>query len=311
MSLPLVSVIICVYNAGEYCAPSLRSIVEQSYGRLEILVVDDGSTDGCLDGLADLDDRRVKVIRQPNAGKSVAMNQALSEMRGEFYAIQDADDISNRTRIERQVRCLIDSPDLAAVFCGHELVIGDRRMAPRFREKSREECRRDIEAFRMPAHDPTVMYRRSMVDGLEYQPQLWAGEGLDYILRVGEKYPMMVLGKCLYSYRVHPGSITRRDPAERERQVTEVLRQACERRGVEFAAVFPERLRDSGRRASSDNGLAANFIESAIDLRREGRLLQALRTGMECIAIRPTELQYYKAMVYSLLPSRMLRSFRG
>ncbi len=200
---PLVSVIICVYNAGEYLRHAVESIVKQRYEKIEIIIVDDGSTDGCMRSLNDIGDERIRRIAQRNAGKPFALNRALSELRGEFYAIQDADDLSHPFRIEHQLRCMQEHPEVAAVFCGHEIVLNGRHLAPRFRAKNSEECRADIRAFRMPAHDPTVMYRVEAVRGMRYEEALRIGQGFDYILRVGEQYPMMVLGECLYSYRVH------------------------------------------------------------------------------------------------------------
>src|SRR3954470_18479754 len=121
---PLVTVVMCVYNAGKYLRPSLLSIIDQTYRNLDILIIDDGSTDGCFNSVQDLlVDERVRVIHQANSTKPVAINRALDRIRGEFYAIQDADDISYPTRIERQVRALLNHPNLAAVFCGNELII--------------------------------------------------------------------------------------------------------------------------------------------------------------------------------------------
>src|SRR3954468_10176203 len=89
---PLVTVVMCVYNAGEYLRPSLLSIINQTYRNLDILIIDDGSTDGCFGSVQDLlADERVRVIYQENATKPVAFNRALDQIRGEFYAIQDAD----------------------------------------------------------------------------------------------------------------------------------------------------------------------------------------------------------------------------
>ena len=82
-------------------------------------------------------------------------------------------------------------------------------MAPLFVAKSEKECWKAIASFRMPAHDPTGMYRISLVGGLRYEESLQGAEGLDYILRVGEKHPMVVLGECLYQYRILDTSITR------------------------------------------------------------------------------------------------------
>ena len=71
---PLVSVVTCVYNAGDYLRPAVLSTINQTYRNLEIVIIDDGSTDGCLDTITDLlDDRRIGVFRQANATRPVAL----------------------------------------------------------------------------------------------------------------------------------------------------------------------------------------------------------------------------------------------
>jgi glycosyltransferase involved in cell wall biosynthesis len=312
MSTPLVSIIMCVYNAGEYLLPAVRSVLAQSYQNLELIVIDDGSTDDCLASIADVSDPRVRVLRQANAGKPAAMNVALDQIHGEFYAIQDADDLSSPQRVGRQVEAMQVNPDVAAVYCGHELILGGRRMAPTFRGKDREACRRDIERYLMPAHDPTGMYRVSMVGDLRYEEALPIVEGFDYILRVGEVWPMIVLGECLYSYRIHFESVTRRSPSTRNRLAREVLRRACDRRGTPFHEVA-ERLAplDAEARAGDvDNNVAARFMESVCDLRTVGRRGAAIRTALQCSTLRVLDPHYHKSLVYAVAPWWVVRRLR-
>ena len=161
---PLVSVVTCVYNAGEYLRPSVLSTLNQTYRNLDIIIVDDGSTDGCLATITDLlDDRRIRVFSQANATRPVALNRALGLVQGEFYAIQDADDISKPTRIQKQLEAMLSRPELAAVFCGYWLLMNGKNTAPLFASKGEAECKADIDALRIPAHDATGLYRMSMV----------------------------------------------------------------------------------------------------------------------------------------------------
>jgi glycosyltransferase involved in cell wall biosynthesis len=309
---PLVTVVMCVYNAGNYLRPSLSSIIDQSYKNLDVLIIDDGSTDGCFNSVQDLlADERIRVIHQANSTKPVAINRALDQIRGEFYAIQDADDISYPTRIERQVRALLNNPHLAAVFCGNELILDGRFMAPVFAPKSEGDCQSEIEAFRMPALDPTGMFRMSLVGDMRFEPSLQVAETYDYILRIGELYPMTVLGECLYAYRILPNSLTRRAPTWRKQFEVEAFRRACERRGLRFQ---PECGDSSNRSHNSllDNNIAAHFMRSVLDLRRSNRRL-ALRTGWQCACLHPADPHYYKAIAYALMPpsvtSRLRRDF--
>ncbi len=314
MSEPLVSVVVPSYNPGKYLRPAIESVLAQTYRNIEVVVVDDGSTDGSCETIADITDPRLRIIRQANAGKSAALNRVLSECRAQFYVINDADDLSHPERIARQVACLRDNPLVAAVFCGHELILEERRMAPQFRAKEARDCAEDVRQYRMPAHDPTAMWRVSITSAFQYAPDLPGVEGYDYILRVGEHHPMMVLGECLYSYRVHPSSITQRAPATRERLVREVLRRAAERRGSRFESEFPEQVVHTPRRMRNrdrDNNLAAHFIESVLDLRSSGRVMDAIRTGLSCSRFHPTDPHYLKALAYAVLPSAVVQRVRA
>ncbi|MDX2148545.1 MAG: glycosyltransferase [Planctomycetota bacterium] len=308
----LVSVIICTYNGGAYLIDAVRSVVDQTHKALEIIVVDDGSTDGSVDALRSaISDPRLRILSQAQKGKAAALNHALSVMQGEFFAIQDADDLSAPNRIQIQVRAMHDNPDLAAVFCGHELILEDRRLAPRFRLKTRAQCLADITAFRMPAHDPTVLYRWSMVRDLAYDEELRIGQGYDYILRVGERSPMLVLGQCLYSYRVHKQSVTRKAPSQRHAFVQKVVSKACARRGINYdELVKGSQAFERNRTRFADNNLAANFIESVIDSVAVGKRRDAIRTGLQCVSLHPTNLHYYKALIYAGAPLSVVRRRR-
>jgi len=310
---PLVSISISVYNAGEYLRPSVKSIIDQTYTNLEIIIIDDGSTDGCMESIADLNDARVRIITQKNAGKPVALNCALAVLSGEFYAIQDADDVSYPTRIERQVQCMLENPKVAAVFTGYDIILNGRRQAPRFPAKSVQQCQHDIEKMGMPSHDPTVMFRMSMVSGLSYEPSLRVGQGWDYILRVGEKSAMMVLGECLYSYRVHFDSITRTDSIRRNQKVQDVLKLACQRRGLDFSEYFPSSsvLRTKSSHREQEIGVVPHFIESVLDLRRARRFRDSLATAISCLRLHPWAPYYYKPLVYFLAPLKIIEYYRS
>ena len=308
----LVTVLICVHNAGEHLRPCVESIVAQTYRNLEILVVDDGSDDGCIDTIRDLRDHRIRILTQENLGKSTALNRAIRESRGEFLAIQDADDLSRPTRIERQVHSLHKNPDVAAVFCGHDLILNGRHLAPRTRSHDREGCHRTIARMALPAMDPTAVYRRSLVQDFAYEPYLEVAQGLDYILRVGEQHAMLVLGECLYSYRVSPTSVTRRNADRKLGFVHTVCERACRRRGlpVSRAADFFQDAHTLGRNRVLDNNLPAHFMESSLDLRYAGHRFKAVANAAVCTMLRPFDRHYYKALLYSLLPSWLVRRMR-
>lgn len=310
----LISIIICIYNAGEYLRPSVESILNQTYRNIEVLLIDDGSTDNCLSTLEGLSDPRIRKFSQKNQGKPAALNFALKKLHGEFYAIHDADDLSDPERIEKQVQCMLDHPGTAAVFCGHELILNGQHVGPILSFKNHEECRKDVvERMRMPAHDPTAMYRVSMVEGYSYDEELLMAQGLDYTLRVGERFPMMVLGECLYSYRIKSNTITKRDPTARQKLVLKVMIKANERRGLPLEnAKMPtvSTVGDNSNRGR-DNDLVSHFMASMVDLLHAGKRLAAISDAITCARLHPLDPYYYKPLVYALSPISLIDKYRG
>ncbi|MGA9993775.1 MAG: glycosyltransferase family A protein [Pyrinomonadaceae bacterium] len=108
---PLVSIIMPAYNAEKYVAAPLRSVLDQTYSRWELVVVDDGSTDKTaliVRGFAD-SDSRIRYIFQPNGRMARARNNGISNARGELIAFLDSDDLWLRDKLERQIEKLAET----------------------------------------------------------------------------------------------------------------------------------------------------------------------------------------------------------
>lgn len=122
---PVVSVAMKAYQHEAYVGQAIRSVLEQSFEDLELVVTDDGSTDGTPDVIAGFTDERVRFERLPvNRGIAAAMNATVRRTRGEFVAILNSDDFALPGRLERQVAFLREHPDIAAVF-GVPLQVGE------------------------------------------------------------------------------------------------------------------------------------------------------------------------------------------
>lgn len=123
---PLVSVLVTNYNYAEFLPVALDSVLGQSYSNLEVVVVDDGSTDASRDVLAEYArrDERVRPVLQENGGLAVAMNRAFEESRGQVVCLLDADDAFDRTKVARAVQAFRD--DASAGFLVHRMLRVDR-----------------------------------------------------------------------------------------------------------------------------------------------------------------------------------------
>ena len=120
MSAPLVSVVIPNYNYARYLPAALDSVLGQTHTALDVMVVDDGSTDDSAAVLARYDGR-IRVLRQKNAGVSAARNNGIAASRGEAIAFLDADDVWDREKIAAQVERLADL-QVGLVHCGIEFI---------------------------------------------------------------------------------------------------------------------------------------------------------------------------------------------
>ncbi|BAJ01446.1 glycosyltransferase family 2 protein [Shewanella violacea] len=111
-----VSVLLSAYNAEDFIEKAIKSILEQSYNNLELIVINDGSTDGTLSIINKFNDPRLVLINRENKGLTKSLNEAIDIATGEYICRQDADDYSYKNRIETQLEFLtVTGSDL--VFC--------------------------------------------------------------------------------------------------------------------------------------------------------------------------------------------------
>jgi glycosyltransferase involved in cell wall biosynthesis len=123
-----VSVLIPAYNAQPYIGDTLESVLDQSFRSFEIIVVDDGSTDGTRAIAENYRGRGVVILSQSNAGPAAARNRALSHARGKFIALLDSDDIWERDFLQTMVQFLDRHPDVSIAFCDSRF-FGETRFA--------------------------------------------------------------------------------------------------------------------------------------------------------------------------------------
>jgi glycosyltransferase involved in cell wall biosynthesis len=115
---PRVSVVLPTYNRADTLLRSVHSVLEQTYRDIELIIVDDGSTDHTAAIVHELKDTRLRYVRlASNRGQSVARNTGISESQGILIAFQDSDDTWQRDKLAQQVSVLDADPDIAGVYC--------------------------------------------------------------------------------------------------------------------------------------------------------------------------------------------------
>src|SRR6185436_2392424 len=195
----LVSVLLSAYNAAGTLAAAVESIRAQTLRDWELIVVDDGSTDGTRSLLAKINDPRLRVIHNDsNRGLAASLNEAFRASRAELIARMDADDVALPYRLERQVAFLREHPDVdvlggAAFFIGND-VITTRR------ERHEVMARR---AFtENPFIHPAVMMRRRVLEELGgYDESLRRAQDYDLWLRGVNRFRYHNLTEPLIRYR--------------------------------------------------------------------------------------------------------------
>jgi len=205
---PLVSVLMPVYNAAAYVEEAIRSVLTQTYDDFELLVFDDGSTDGSIELIRAIEDTRIRLFESPqNLGYVVHLNEGLRLAQGVYIARMDADDIALPERFAKQVALLNSEPNV--VLCGTSYEIFGSRSEVVIVSQTDRAIRAWMLFENALAH-PTVMFRKSVIEEhkLRYGPEYMPAE--DYKLwydfsKIGQ---LRNLPEVLLKYRAHPNQIS-------------------------------------------------------------------------------------------------------
>jgi glycosyltransferase involved in cell wall biosynthesis len=235
--LPPVSVVLPAYNAERFLARALGSVVAQTHGELDIVVVDDGSTDGTLGVAQDFArrDNRVRVFAQGNGRIARALNHGIACARHEWIARMDADDVMEPNRIERQLGFLAANPDLSVASSLVRYIDEDERVVGWSRSPftRRATIARYFQRNRMVAlNHPAAMMRKSAVTAVGgYRPEFVPTEDCDLWCRLLERgYQLLVQPEYLLRYRVYGESTTGQSVTVAERRLEWVLHCSALRR---------------------------------------------------------------------------------
>ena len=244
---PLVSVLMPVYNSAEYLEDALESILAQTLENFELIIINDGSTDGSLEILQTYAarDGRILLSSRKNKGIAKTRNELLNRINGQYIAIMDSDDIALPHRFAKQVAFLNRELDVVCVGGAFELLDDAGRMLTRFTAPTNDEEIQDLMLVgHTSIHHATAMIRRDSLMKVGGYPETMATVGdLDLFLRLGEIGKLANLTDTVLKYRQHMNSIS----ALKHIQQIEDKRVACERawerRGIKghFEATEPWR----------------------------------------------------------------------
>jgi glycosyltransferase involved in cell wall biosynthesis len=221
---PLITVIIGVYNGARYLSEAIESVLAQTHRPLELIVVDDGSTDGS-GAIAESFGPPVRVVRQENGGIAAARNRALPEAKGEYLAFLDADDRFPPAKLREQLAVFETDPSLDVVF-GHVTEF----VSPDVDEDARGLLRQPVHDAPWPTPNLMLVRRDSFMRVGPYSTDLKVGVGVDWCARAGERGlrgavpPLIALERRLHAEN---NGIRRRDARP---QYLHVLKASLDRR---------------------------------------------------------------------------------
>jgi len=211
---PLVSVIVPTFNRMPWLQSSLQSVLEQTYSNLDVIVVDDGSTDSTPEFLASTPSN-VRCFRQENHGAAAARNLGLQHVRGELIAFQDSDDVWHPHRLERGIAVLADNPDVGLTCGGARLVdVNGNDLGKGYKPMPSGNVTQELfsDCF---ITMPTVLVRRSVTDQAGMlDASLKVNEDYTYWLRVSLLTEFASIDEPLVDVRRSANSLSQQNPAE-------------------------------------------------------------------------------------------------
>lgn len=288
---PVVSVVIATYNMAGYLPLAVRSALDQTYRDIEVLIVDDGSTDGTRNRVEPLlDDPRVRYLQQKNGGQAVAKNHGVRESRGDYVAFLDADDIWEPEKLELQMPLFVRSARTGVVFS---------RLA--YIDESGARLRvADNELFRGRVTGPLLIrnfigfgscvVRKACFDRLGgFDETIGMGIDYDLWLRFSSEYEFDFVDRPLLRYRVWSGQMSNNC---RKRYVS----------GISIMRRFLKRFPRLVDKRTEREAWAHTYVGYGQCLRQvERRVAPALRSYVRALLHLPTYLPAWRAIAATLL----------
>ncbi|WP_083507874.1 glycosyltransferase [Aureimonas frigidaquae] len=232
--MPKVSIVVPSYNHSAFIRSALTSLLNQSVQDIEVIVVDDASSDSTIEVIKEFSDPRLKTCYlQKNVGACEAMNIAISMCTADYIGVCNSDDIWELDKLERQIPVLDEHDDIAAVFSNVTWIDDDGDLLegaelPAFSDvfaqpnRSRFEwLKRLIEEGNCLCH-PSVLLRRELYAQLGgYNNYLRQLPDLDMWLRVLQRYEIFVMPERLVRFRIHTNNTSTPNPANSIRSINE------------------------------------------------------------------------------------------
>jgi glycosyltransferase involved in cell wall biosynthesis len=325
---PLVSVIIPAFNCANCIASAIESVLGQTYGNIELIVVDDGSTDHTADLVRDYRDR-LKYIRQENGGVSRARNTGIEAAEGTFIAFLDADDVWEKNKLEIQMHAMMAHADVDLVHCRFRhmkngKVVPNRtyedtfnffkeyelRIGTVFGDRSTLECggeRYDFYRGNIYRHlflgnfilPSSVLFRKESLTTVgRFDEQYRVAEETEFFLRFSRIHRIGFIDLPLLKYEM-PASDNLSGKKNTERLIRAALR-------IQIDSLLGNYDRYVGDPRHFDRGISMTYCRLAYYFLSEHRTADSRKYAVYGMTVCPRNLRSYKIFLAALLPRRIL-----
>lgn len=304
----LISVLMPAFNCADYVQEAIHSILKQSYGHFELLILDDGSTDQTLAKIEEISDIRITIYKhEKNLGYPAAMNALFTAATGAFILIQDADDISDPHRIEKLVQTLDQNPDVDLTGShlikfypnGKELkIISDLNI---------NNLNYSLANYTRPGVTFGTLLMRKHVTKIPFRDLKFVtrAQDIDWLFRVSEQYRFMNCDEYLYYYRQHNESMS--NAIKREGifnyffwEYICFISQCRREKGIDLlSSAYEKQLRDFlNALIETKKNVEPNFLERHLAYRakRNGQLKEALTFAWQIIKNNPLKKAGYQCL---------------
>lgn len=219
----MVSVVMAVYNGQEYLNIAIDSILLQTYENLELVIVDDGSTDHSRSIIESYKDPRIKYYWQKNRGLAAALNRGISRSTGKYIARMDADDISHPDRLKKQVTYLEKNKNIALLGTSFNIVDDNNCTIGHSYHLDRNEDLQIEFLVRNPFGHGTIMVRRNIIAKVGGYDENQPIEDYDLWWRIAKNHEVANLSDSLYGWRVVASGISHGSSDKRQAAIHNVV----------------------------------------------------------------------------------------
>lgn len=314
---PLVSIVMPVYNAEQYLAEAVVSILNQTYKNIELVAVNDGSKDNSQAILEEFakNDTRLRIIRQKNTGIVGALNRGIKESKGVYIARMDADDVSFLRRIEKQVKLLDEAPNAVLVATGFEVIDEDsefmyREIIPR----ANADLKRTLLLYNPIAHG-SVLLRKAAVEKIGgYSADCGPTEDYELWMRLSKEGDFLGVEDLLYRWRQNRNGITFTNNAAMQEHTKKNIENYWQQTPVSIISrsdiiTTGKYYLDTSRRYGPDtkNIVFSNIAQVAVKLMKHGRIKDGVLQLLLLASTGRTGLKYAVHRIHHIVRTQVVK----